>query len=604
MSWLKRTYNLVFLGFLLSVLLVFFYLRPFNSAWDRLINGDGLGYYAYLPAKYIYEDEHFQFKWFNETFQKHYAQSSFPNPEDNFMVPYRDHKINKYYPGLSFVWLPFFWAAHLYAKTTGFPADGFSAPYQWAIGVASLFYLLLGLYYLRRLLERLFHNAFVSLLVPVAIFYGTALFTMAVRYNSLSHVYSFTFITLFVNALVAYFNDKTYRLRNLLQALLWLSVVISIRPFNGLVVLLVPAFFPNGFLKERLRFENFKFRDGLILALIGLVAWYQIDINSAQTGSVFPFTYGDEQFHFDRSHFFEALTGYRTGLFVYAPLILLAFLGIPWLPSRRRILLPLFFLGILYIYSCWWYWPIVKRTMIDFYVIPAIFLAALSNRFHTKWSKFVFTGMVSLSLLYFQLKAYQVQKGILDEFCSYKEVYWRNFFRIKKTNQYLIPPASVLQKEEVVEDFEEKQPGRPENNEEAYSGHHSILLDSTNYIAKLQESTLPDFFTKPGFRKIRASFYLKVKGPVEKVHLFIQLRDQKDSLRYEQPFYLEGESLNRNSWDYNEFGIDLADIPNFDGAAVKKVSLAAWNVQGRGFLFVDEVKLEFLLTDPAFEITK
>lgn len=604
MTWLKRTYNLVFGGFLLSVLLVFVYTRPLNSPWDRLINGDGLGYYAYLPANYIYNDTHYQFKWFNEVFHKHYAQSSFPNPEDNFLVPYQDKKINKYYPGLSLVWLPFFAAAHLFAKTFGFPPDGFSEPYQWAIGLASLFYLVLGLYYLKRLIEKLFHNSFVSLLVPAAFFYGTALFTLAIRYNSLSHVYSFAFITLFLNALVAYFNDKTHRLRNLLLAVLWLSIVISIRPFNGVVVLLLPAFFPNGFFKERLRFESLKLRDTIIVALVLVVVWYQANINYAQTQSVFPFTYGDEKFHFDNSHFFEALIGYRIGLFVYMPLVFVAFLGLLWLPSRRRIVLPLFFLAMLFVYSCWWYWPIVKRTMVDFYAIPAIFLAALANRFYSPKTRLVFLGVVGLSVAYYQLKTYQISKGILDEFTNYKEIYWRNFFKLKKTNMFLIPPASILKKEEHFQDFERSDLRSNSTDREKYSGNCSRLLDSVNYIGPLTEAPLPVFFGEKGFKKVRASFYIKVNERVNKVHVFLQLRDQNDSIHHELPFYLEGESLSAGNWEYQEFGVDLADIPNFNGNLVNKVVISAWNVESTGTVYMDDVKLEMLLTDPSFEITK
>src|SRR5687767_709536 len=142
-DWFRNNGKIFFSGFLVSIVLVFLWVRPLNSPWHRFIAGDGLGYYAYLPARHIYADKQFEFKWFNKVYNQHYAISSFPNPEDNFMVEYKGKRINKYYQGLSFIWTPFFLTAHLVAKLFHYPADGFSAPYQLFMGLASLFYAML-----------------------------------------------------------------------------------------------------------------------------------------------------------------------------------------------------------------------------------------------------------------------------------------------------------------------------------------------------------------------------------------------------------------------------------------------------------------------------
>jgi hypothetical protein len=442
-NWYRNTYNIVFVTFLLSVLLVFFYSRPFDSPKDRVIAGNGLGYYSYLPAKYIYNDPNYEFIWFNQAYDSNYVQETFSNPEDNFLVKYGNRKINKYSQGLSYIWLPFFILGHFYAKATGYLADGFSLPYQLAIALASLFYLFLGLIYLRKLLEKLFHNNFVSVAVPILLFYGSHLFFYAIQLNSLSHVYSFTFLVLFTFSLVSYFNDNHKRLRNLLLCFLWLTISICIHPLNGIVILLVPAFLPNGFFKERLRFEKFKFRDLIILIVaLGAIA-NQFIIAYTQTGTLTSYTYTGERFYFYRSVFFDALIGYRIGLFVYVPLFFISFFGIPFLPKHQRIILPLFFLGVLYLYSCWWYWPIVKRAMIDFYFIPAIFLGALLNRFSARKNKII-SIIIFLSVIFFQFKNFQVNKGILSEFNTY-EIFWRNFFKTKKTTLLLVPPSVLKQ---------------------------------------------------------------------------------------------------------------------------------------------------------------
>ena len=102
MNWFKNTYHKIYFGFFISIVVVFFSLRPLNSPWNRFIAGDGLGYYAYLPATFIYNDSNYEFKWFNEVYNQNYIASSFPSPDDNFLVKYHERKINKYYPGLSF----------------------------------------------------------------------------------------------------------------------------------------------------------------------------------------------------------------------------------------------------------------------------------------------------------------------------------------------------------------------------------------------------------------------------------------------------------------------------------------------------------------------
>jgi hypothetical protein len=106
--YFKNTYNKIYFGFFLSIIAVFFYVRPLNSDYHKFIAGDGFGYYSYLPAKFIFNDPNYDFKWFNKAHDANYVYSAFPNPEQNLLVEYGNKKINKYYQGLSFIWMPFF----------------------------------------------------------------------------------------------------------------------------------------------------------------------------------------------------------------------------------------------------------------------------------------------------------------------------------------------------------------------------------------------------------------------------------------------------------------------------------------------------------------
>src|SRR5690349_17151744 len=120
-----------FAGFLVSVLCTFLAIRPLNAPWAPFIAGDGLSYYSFLPAEFIYGDHNHEYKWFKKAHNDNYVYSAFPDPDDNLLVEYKGRKINKTYPGMSFLWMPFFFMGHGVALLTDYPDDGFSAPYQW-----------------------------------------------------------------------------------------------------------------------------------------------------------------------------------------------------------------------------------------------------------------------------------------------------------------------------------------------------------------------------------------------------------------------------------------------------------------------------------------
>ena len=139
-------------GLGITMFLIFFCFRPLNSPSYRIIVADGLGYYSYLPAKFIYNDVNLEFKWFDEVFKANYDDHLFEKPTQNFLVKYKDRMINLYYPGQSLFQLPFFFLGHISARLFNYPADGYSAPYQVAMGISGIFYTLLGLLFCSKLI--------------------------------------------------------------------------------------------------------------------------------------------------------------------------------------------------------------------------------------------------------------------------------------------------------------------------------------------------------------------------------------------------------------------------------------------------------------------
>ncbi|MDI1354288.1 MAG: hypothetical protein PSX36_05200 [bacterium] len=597
-------YDSLFFALLLSVLVVFFYVRPPKSAWHPFIAGDGLGYYAYLPAKFIHNDPQLDFKWFNRVYNANYVYSSFPNPEDNLLVQYGGKKINKYYQGLAYIWMPFFIMGHIYAKLFHYTPDGFSLPYQLAMGLASLFYLLIGLFFLRKLLLRLFHHGFAAAVVPFLIFYGTHLYTYAIFANTLSHAYSFTFCVLFLYAVVLFFQEDANRLRNLLLVFLFLCISVCIRPLNGVVVFTIPAFIPQGFFKKQIHFGKFKFVHALILVMAFGSLCYQLWLTHIQTGSFFAYTYTDEHFDFLNPKFLAALFSYHMGLFVYVPLMFIALVGSRFLQRKMALVLGTFFLFMLFVYSSWWYWPIVKRAMIDFYAVPAIFLGALISHKKGRQQSILLTAVLLLSLVYFQFKNYQVRSGILDEYTTYREVFWKKFFSTTKTKQFLVPPKSILKSSQFSEGFESPDFLGKRTDYVKRTGKAVLLLDSANFICTVAEHSFPAIFKEKGGKKIRFSFAAKAEKGMNMMHVFFQFVDHHKKVILELPFYTGAEYFTYNGWEEKEFGYDISDSFTLNANTVASIRFIIWNVEAKKKLYIDDVKVEFLLTDLSYETLK
>ena len=101
-----------------------------KGRWTRIIKVDGNGYYAYLPAIFIYKDLHFGF------FEKIADQKGYQNMAYDYRYDYEGHVLDKYFAGTALAQLPFFLSAHFLSWLTGEPMDGYSVYYLVFINLA------------------------------------------------------------------------------------------------------------------------------------------------------------------------------------------------------------------------------------------------------------------------------------------------------------------------------------------------------------------------------------------------------------------------------------------------------------------------------------
>jgi hypothetical protein len=172
-------------GVILFCAIVITWVNFNGNHWNKeqgIVKHDVISYYGYLPAAIIHKDLSFGFL---------YQHGAFFQDKIWVAVAPNGGRYLKMTMGLSFMYAPFFLAGHAFACITGAEPNGFSTPYMFFLQFSSLFYMLLGLIILRRLLLRHFHD-WISGLVLVVLVFGTNLFYYTTKEAAMPHAYNFS----------------------------------------------------------------------------------------------------------------------------------------------------------------------------------------------------------------------------------------------------------------------------------------------------------------------------------------------------------------------------------------------------------------------------
>ena len=163
-----------------------------NGQWQNVLKADAKGYYAYLPAVFIYKDLNFNF------YEKTEIRDAYDtNLIYDYRYNYKGHIIDKYFAGEAVLLMPFFLAAHFITLALGLPPDGYSRFYMISVTIASIFYLCLGLFFLKKTLKLFTINELTIMLVVVATALGSNLFYYSVAEPGMTHVFSFFLVSSF-----------------------------------------------------------------------------------------------------------------------------------------------------------------------------------------------------------------------------------------------------------------------------------------------------------------------------------------------------------------------------------------------------------------------
>ncbi|MGB0931012.1 MAG: hypothetical protein ACPGVB_09570 [Chitinophagales bacterium] len=413
----------------------------YYANWDDNIlgGGDSGGYYLYLPALFIHQDLD-SLDRSVEARRQYYRHYNFV--ADNPIGIGEAHhigegkQVNKYTIGVAMLITPFFLTAHFLAQFTSYPTDGYSFIYMYFAHLSCVFYVLMGLFILRRLLLNYFEDKVVALtLLIVAL--ATNLYYFTVYNMPMSHSYLFFLYAVLIYATKQWYDTKFWKYAIAVGISAgWITMA---RP-TEIICILIPIFYGiTSFkdIKERFAFiveHKFAYLAAILaymaIGLPQLIYWKWL------TGGFLYYSYTGEGFDWLHSRIYSGLFRYKNGWLAYTPVMYLAIIGIGLTffnkGKVKSFLLPiLLFLPLhIYIIYSWWCWNYINgfgsRPMVETYALLSIPLAVTLQ---FAWKKF-YLLVPAMSFVLFctwlnLFNTYQFSEGMMWSEDANKAFFWR-----------------------------------------------------------------------------------------------------------------------------------------------------------------------------------
>lgn len=404
----------------------------------QVLTWDVFGYYLYLPATFIHGDialkDH---AWLEEVMTTYEPSSTLYQLVDG---P-DGARVIRYSSGMAVLYAPFFFVAHAIASPLGFPADGFSAPYQLAVTIGCLAFALLGLVLIRKVLLHFFDDRSTAALLLLVSF-GTNWFQLTAWDGTLlTHSALFTLYALLLLATIRWHIARSRRWAWWIG--LSLGLIVLIRP-SELVAVLLPTLW--GLHSAEARKEKWNAVRKNIPQLLGAAMLFLMAVSpqlfywKTITGHWIFYSYVNpgEGFDLATPHLRPFLLSFRKGWFIYTPLMAMAIGGIIFLWKR----MPQAFWAVLVFlivdvwivssWSCWWYagGSFSSRSMVPAYVLLALPLGtALQWAWERMATRIAASGVCVAFLALNLFQTWQWTAGIISKERMTKSYYTAVFGR-------------------------------------------------------------------------------------------------------------------------------------------------------------------------------
>ncbi len=549
---------------------------------DSEIWADRAGYYCYLPATFFY----------------HFDTRKAPSAIDEktgygFTIDHTNNKIStQYYYGVSLLISPFFMIAHALSALTGEnEIGGFSWIYNKIFDLAAVFYLVLGLFFLKRFLKNYFpqHLQYIIILVT---FLGTNLFFYSIVDTLMSHVYSFFVLSLFLYSMKEFLKDKS-RYRYFLLMSLAYGLMFIIRPTNCLIGILFP-FWDALNRKEISRRLKLIFQPKFIfpfLAIVFMMYFPQMIFWKIMHGSYFHLKYGVGFTFWDKPEFLKVWFSTLNGLIPWSPVNLLFIIGMFFMIFRRYnngILILFFFLLISYMAAAYKFWYFGcgygHRAFVEFYpvfCIPFGFFAGKILALKKGFLKILFFFLV------FCMTIFNFSLSLVANRCNYGSTWDWDYYARQLKRIYIFPGSSLPFT--FRNDFENAVicDGTMLNDSVSNSGLWSAFLDKDHETCCEHSVMVRDFKGKiPKCITVQLMVRKVKPGPVD---AYLVCSFEKNNEIYNQQIQsLKLYSENIRSWIsvYRTFRVP----EGLSGDT--RIRFYVWNKEKKSF-FVDDLKIRY-----------
>lgn len=580
-----------------------------KTGTEATISWDVFGYYLYLPAFLIYDDAH------DLAFRHEIMETYQPAGDFHHAVQLDNGDwVMKYAVGQSLVYLPGFLVADLLAEPLGYPADGFSRPYQLAVSIVSLLMAFLGLYVLRKVLLYFFSEA-VTAATLVIIVMATNYLNYTAIDGAMTHNALFT-----LYAMILWLTIRWHAQPNLATAL-WMGLAIGlatiIRPTDLMIVIIPLLWSVTG--KASLKNKVFLLWDrkwdvlllGLGMFVMGMV---QLSYWKFASGDWIFYSYGDFGFDWARPHIPDGLWSYQKGWLVYTPVMILAWLGI--FPAFRRIKPIYYGLGLMmaltiyvvFAWEVWWYGgSLGARALVQSYALLALPIAAVLD-----WARksvlatvgvTIFAIACSLFNLMLTYQAHGPNTGWEAEYMT-KAYFWKIFFNPTPD------PADkkfLEVRSEIGDDAEyrstvlyrtsfESDSNVHRSDAYAVDGQYSLLLDGANQFSPAFETELGPYLDQDAWIRSTVRCYF----PVKEWNRWAMTQMVMQFLRGGQMYCEECETTGRiqfvnppGEWVTYSYEMPVADFVE----AGDMLKVYFWQAGGQTQVFLDDWTVELLVRE-------
>jgi hypothetical protein len=380
-----------------------FYPKWNKSKTEATLSWDANGYYAFLPAIFIYKDlKHVAYR--DSIMQKYvpslgtYAEGNVDTITNKFLM--------RYSCGQAIIMSPWFFIAHTIAWNSAiYPTDGYSFPYQFCIGFGMFLLALIGLGFFRKILLQYYSDKTTAITL-IAIVFGTNYLNYSSIDQAMTHSTLFSLYCLLIYNVINYY--KKFQLKNILAIGIISGLIILVRP-PDIICLVIPILWGVSNIKDAKNRLLFLFRKWSMLLLVGVIIVTVLSLQLAYgyyiSGNILYNGYKGFEFDFLHPHCIDYCFNPRAGWLLYCPMILLSVFGVYQFVKTKQNVCAVLLLCLLsfYLVSAWQVWWYGGRAMVQYYVLFAFLLAALVEYLQGRRTLRIIFYSIGLLFIYINL---------------------------------------------------------------------------------------------------------------------------------------------------------------------------------------------------------